>query len=267
MRYAWALLLPIILLSACGEQAEQTPQDVVARVNDEVLTASEITALLPPGEWDKMPMADKQAWVDDWTRLVLLSQMAAGQGIDRELATQSQIGNARRKILANALLARQLAVGMPQADAFEEEMHEYYQTQYPRTVYQFTGQRLTMFSAALADQVEADLGRGMSFYDVYQKYMPQNNIAYQRGTFTRDILPGATYDTLAAAERYKAVRAESDGCIDIIRYLDRQEQQLAFDNPKVQAEIRQMLEEQRQQELVERLLQQQEATSEIVIEL
>ncbi|MCD4830083.1 MAG: hypothetical protein K8R90_11700 [Candidatus Cloacimonetes bacterium] len=265
MKNLW-ILLPFVLLAACGPPDAPVPEDVIASVNDEVLTRSEVVSLLPAGEWDAMPVADKQLWVEDWKRLALLSQLAQEEGIDQEPAAQSALANGRRKILANMLLSRRLQQLEPAEDTFETQMHEYYQTQYEKTRFEFDIQRLTIHDEELAQVAWNELQSGASFYDVYQRHV-SDGIAYQRGAVSREMLPAGLYDALVEAARFEAVRAADDGRYDLARYTSRRKIDLGFDHPNARSEIRRRLELQREQELVKRLILEREATAEIVIEL
>jgi hypothetical protein len=171
-------------------------------VNGEVLTSQEVEALLPSGQWGRMSASERQAWVEDWKRLVLLSQMAKEDGLEDRTEMQASLRNAAHKVRANAVIALHMQTEGLQGDALEKIMHEYYQNQYEKTLYKFELQRLTVHDSVLANTAMEEIRKGVSFYDVYSKHQLEG-VAYQYGLVTPAMLPRDLY--ISALQR-RAVR-------------------------------------------------------------
>jgi peptidyl-prolyl cis-trans isomerase C len=106
--FAFYLLLFSFFLSGCSAKKEKTEshERIYARVNNVLLTESDLKALVPGDVYDKMTEMHKNEIVKEWVKNEVLYQEALKQNIDNDPVISRILENSKRNLLVNELLER-----------------------------------------------------------------------------------------------------------------------------------------------------------------
>jgi hypothetical protein len=146
-----SLLIACILMISCQPSVEE---NVIAQVNEEKLSLEELKANFTEQQWKNLTKEEKEEMVQDWIRLTLLAQEAEKNGISDQQLIKNRLQTARKNILANALIAQNLA----KITVTDEELFNYYRlhkNNYQKTHKEYRVQRIFVQSESLLDSVRA----------------------------------------------------------------------------------------------------------------
>jgi len=106
--FAFYLLLFSFFLSGCSAKKEKTEshERIYAKVNNVLLTESDLKALVPGDVYDKMTEMHKNEIVKEWVKNEVLYQEALKQNIDNDPVISRILENSKRNLLVNELLER-----------------------------------------------------------------------------------------------------------------------------------------------------------------
>jgi peptidyl-prolyl cis-trans isomerase C len=102
MGLANCVLGSLLLLIAC--QGPPVPQEAIARVGDAVLTETDLEGRLPVGVSTDQVAAERARLIDSWIQREMLYQEALRRELHQQARVQHLIEEARRDLLAAALL-------------------------------------------------------------------------------------------------------------------------------------------------------------------
>jgi len=154
-----------LLLAACGASGPQ--EDIVARVGDAYLEASELEALLP---YDASA-EDRQRALDDWIGRELLYREALQRQLHEDIRLQQQLERTRRNLLLAALLDDEFGRG--ETDVSEGEIRQHYDEHidlFQREEPEVRVRHILLASQRQANARRADLRRGADFAEVARSH-------------------------------------------------------------------------------------------------
>ena len=160
-------LLLLIILSGCS--LFEKKDEVVATVNKDKLTLSELKADFTDAGWKALTAEQKKAYAQEWVNLTLLSQEADKQGIGKDPQIKLKLKYAEMKIKGNALIASRLAT----QNITEEDMFNYYrihQGEFSKSMLNYKVQRIFLTDHTMIDKVQQELDNGMKFEDAARLY-------------------------------------------------------------------------------------------------
>ncbi|HTW92408.1 MAG TPA: peptidyl-prolyl cis-trans isomerase [bacterium] len=159
-----AAVLAAAFLAGCGNKQQPkssapavTTGPVIATVNDDKLTTTELDSLSPEGfqiTRDNLPKI-----LDKWVSNTLIYQEAVRRGIDKEAAVQAHIARLQRDYLVNELLDR-LTTGIKVGQ--DQEM-QYFNQHKDEFTYEVKISRIVLSDSEGAVQTLADLKSGGDF--------------------------------------------------------------------------------------------------------
>ena len=109
MRLPMMAHLLLLLWSIVACQKAPVPQEWVAQVGDAVLTAEELENWLPVGIDGEQAAAGRAELIEKWVQQELLCQEALRRKLDRQAHVEQRLEQARRDLLAVALLDAEFA--------------------------------------------------------------------------------------------------------------------------------------------------------------
>lgn len=123
MRKLLAVIFFAAMIAGCvngnNDEKDLTP---LAEVNGEILYLEDFCSTFSKEQWEQLTSAQRKREIEDWANVTLLAQEAGEQNLDEEKAVRQRIDYAKKKVLANALIARRLA----NIQISEEDLFNYY---------------------------------------------------------------------------------------------------------------------------------------------
>lgn len=119
MKRALLSLIAMVLVFSCVKQEEG---EVLAKVDNSVLTTEQFYNQIPPGWKDVLSFEEKKSFVNDWVETELLYREAKKRGLDRDAKVAAQFETIKKEILKNELLLRE----MDKAKITDEVVQKYY---------------------------------------------------------------------------------------------------------------------------------------------
>jgi parvulin-like peptidyl-prolyl isomerase len=128
------LIVAVALACAAGCQKQKPQGQVVARVNQSVLTDQDFYDMLPPGvDITSLSPADKEEAVKQWVRTELQYQQALKAGLDKDPKIARLLREWPKIILVNELEKREIngnqTVTEQEAKTYYEKHEQEYQTE------------------------------------------------------------------------------------------------------------------------------------------
>ena len=161
------ILLLIVLLAGCSLFKQE--KEIVAQVDDEVLTLEEFKSNFTESEWKNLSQEQKKAYAEEWVNLVLLAREADKAGLKDDKLIKNRLKYAERKVLGNALISVRLA----SEKVSEEELFNYYrvhQADFGNALKNYRVQRIYLTDTGLVGKVRMDIQNGMKFEDAAKVY-------------------------------------------------------------------------------------------------
>lgn len=146
--------LGLILLAGCRGSADE---EILARVNDAVLTRSELERMLPGGLQGGMPGLEERDLVERWVESELLYQEARRQGLHQDPSLQTRVAEFERMLLENELLRRELEGWAQVSDEAVEEYYRTHQEEFIRTAEERRVSQIVIADSATAVRLAAQL--------------------------------------------------------------------------------------------------------------
>ena len=106
------------------EQAQKPPKDVIARVNEGVLTEKDLEMDVPEAQKGFITLQQKKDYVRAWIENEILHQEAKRKKIDQDEAVKWRIDRAVRSTIIEAFLEKELG---DRVKVSEDEAQQYYQ--------------------------------------------------------------------------------------------------------------------------------------------
>ncbi|KPK77465.1 MAG: hypothetical protein AMJ89_02375 [candidate division Zixibacteria bacterium SM23_73] len=106
------------------EQTQKSPKDVIARVNEGVLTEKDLEMDIPEAQRGFITLQQKRDYVRAWIQNEILHQEAKRKRIDQDEAVKWRIDRAVRSTIIEAFLEKELG---DRVKVSEDEAQQYYQ--------------------------------------------------------------------------------------------------------------------------------------------
>ena len=182
----------VVALSGCGKK--QSKGQVIARVNDAVLTDQDFYEMLPQ-EFSGMQPAYKEAWIaankdeaiKQWVRTELLYQEAVKRGIQKEPKVAKVLKEWPKIILMNEMEKRQLGSALVVTEAEAKDYFTRHEQEYQSEV---KLAEIVVATRADADAVKAALDNGADFAKLARERSLAKNTAVNGGELPAYLLRG-----------------------------------------------------------------------------
>ncbi len=225
----------LLLLAACGASGPQ--EEVVARVGDAHLKASELEAVLP---YDASA-EERQRAVEDWIGSELLYQEALQRKLHEDIRLKQQLERTRRNLLLAALLDDEFGRG--ETDVSESEIQQHYDAHldlFHREEPEVRVRHILLASQRQANARRADLRRGADFAEVARSYSEDPDTRSRGGeldVFSQSDDPSlwSACEDLALNEPSRPIRTEYG--YHLIEVLERYDEGSARPLEQVRAQI------------------------------
>ncbi len=255
-----AMVAAAVLLAGCGNKPKSAPTvsgPVIADVNGDKLTATELDSLSPEGfqiTRDNLPKI-----LDKWVSNALVYQEAVRRGIDKEPQIQAHIKRLERDYLVNELIDR-VTSGVKIGQ--DQEM-QYFNQHKDEFAYQVKITRIVLPDSLTAAQTLAELKAGADFNKLAKERSQDVALAagQESNYFTRSIGDPRMGGDPAVAE---AIFALSPGQISdvipsqegfmIIKLTDKKKVKADVTFPEAKDEIEAILAYRRSQALIDSTL-------------
>jgi len=116
-----SMIIAIAPLGGCGKDMPEG--DVLALVNDAVLTLEEFNSEIPLEYVMGLTPDQKMGFVDRWVNTELVYQEALKQGMDKEEHIAARLAQVRKELLANEFLQREMSA---KANVSDEDVRRYF---------------------------------------------------------------------------------------------------------------------------------------------
>ena len=265
MKKALLILMVVVFFVSCRQKEEGNY--IVARVNHEKLLIEDMKANFSEKQWEELSKKDKETYIQDWIKLTLLSQAADELGISTTPQIRQKIKTAEMNIKSNALIAQKMA----EIRISEDDLFNYYRVhknQYQKSEKEYRVQRIFIKDENLLEEVKTAI-QETSFKDAAIKYSQENigqNGGYL-GYVAKQNIDRRLWNALTQLKLYHWQTVQVDDGFYIIRYYD--ERTVSTDKTFVEVvdEIRVILQQQKQQEVYENLIDSLKKKAEIEISL
>jgi peptidyl-prolyl cis-trans isomerase C len=159
-------IILIILLAGCQNAEKGT---VIAQVNNEKLTMSDLQSMFTKSEWDAMNIEQKRDYIRQWIDLTLFAQTAKEMKLEKSRQVLEKMKLAEKKVLTNAVIAEKLK----SVQVSEEELFNYYRIhmgEFNQVGKVLKVQRILLTDRTKVDEVMVELRKGMNFADAAKAY-------------------------------------------------------------------------------------------------
>jgi peptidyl-prolyl cis-trans isomerase C len=264
MRTIILSLLAVILLASCS--LFRKDKEVIAQVDKETLTLKEFKSNFSESEWKSLTESQKKEYVQQWVNLVLLSREAEKAGLADKEQVKNQIKYARRKVLANALIASRLAV----EEVSEADMFNYYrvhQGDFAKPLLNYKIQRIFAADPVALNKIRQEIQGGLKFDDAAKLYSQEplgRNGGYM-GTVTPDGPDSTFWQAAHNLKLYEITTLQANNGYYLLRYYAEEQGvgQSGFEN--VKDEIRRRIVEERRQQVYDDLLKELKSQSDVYL--
>ncbi|MDD4308810.1 MAG: peptidylprolyl isomerase [Candidatus Cloacimonetes bacterium] len=171
------LMVLLVGFSACKKKQEKGIS--LAQVNEEILYLEDFKSTFGVGDWDNLSPEQRKKFIEDWVNLTVLAQYADEQGLHKDRAVQQKIFYAAKKVKANTLISKRLA----EIQVSEDQMFNYFrlhQGEFQKNAVEYNIQRIALSDKISAENVLAQLSRGMSFNEAVNRYSTEE-LKYKAG--------------------------------------------------------------------------------------
>ena len=190
-RFQAALSILATLLSGCGLQRDSS--DIVARVDDVVLTQGELADQLPDQVDEELAAVERSQFIEDWVGQELIYREALDLKVHEKAHVQRLIEQACRDLVVASFLDSVLA-DRP-VDVGDEAVAEHYrdhQNDYLRAQAETRAQHILLATRRDADALRRELVQGYTFERAAEEYSLDQKTKMgggDLGYFTADDLP------------------------------------------------------------------------------
>lgn len=257
-----ATLLLLLAITAC--ETLSPSKGVLARVGDAVFTEEDLKARLPIGLAAERAAAERAQLIDIWVRQELFYQEAMRRKLDENARLHHLLLQARRDLLAAALLDEEFAG--QEAEIDETAIQTYYQEhaeEFQRTRAEIRIRHILLASQRDANAKRQALQREEAFEDLAREFSLDPDSRFQGGdlgylTEAQDPVLWNACQNLSLQRISKPVRSEYG--YHLIQVLDRQEVGSLPALEQVRPRVVEALVRRRHQEQLNQLLERLKST-------
>jgi peptidyl-prolyl cis-trans isomerase C len=207
------------------DQIEKPPEDVIARVDEEILTEWDLKMDVPEAQRAAMTPDQKRDYVKLWIESEILYQEAKRKKIDQDETTRWRVDRAVRNTIIESFLQKELAA---RVTVSEDEMNQYYQknkNMFTREEEEVRLSHILVRNVAEAGLVRVRMEGGESF-DMIAKHLSLDAATKDRGGdmgyFVLSNLPAQFYEAVTKLEPGKiSAPIQTDYGFDIVMLTER----------------------------------------------
>ncbi|RLC52971.1 MAG: hypothetical protein DRZ79_00285 [Candidatus Cloacimonadota bacterium] len=264
MKQILIIIGSVLLLTSCAKKKD----DIIAQVNNDTLTLSELKANFTDSEWNNLSSEKKKEFVQQWIKLSLLSQEADRLKITEKEAVKQKMESAIKKIKANALIASKFS----EITVSENELFDYYklhESSFRKKVKEYKIQRIFIKERAKVDSVLNELKHGLKFTEAAKKYSEEKigkNGGYA-GFFTLKQLGNKVGEKISNLKKWQYTTVKIDKGFFIIRYYDTRIKTLEKTFSEVKEEIRKIVLENKKEETYRQMIEELKNKAEISVSI
>jgi parvulin-like peptidyl-prolyl isomerase len=231
----FSILITAFIISGC----KKDNSEVVATVDDETLTLTELQSFYSPSQWKNTSNEDKRETVKDWIELTSLAKYSA-----------------IKKAKSNAVLAREISL----IQISEDELYSYYkihQGDYKSSSTEYKIQRIIVPNEDSLKIVLDQLKNGMNFTEAVKEFSTEAIGASggYAGWVARKNEDRTIYDAVSSLNSYEYTHLKYKNDYCIVRYYQTRdvEENVRFES--IKNELRDKLYEEKKQDIYETLIQ------------
>jgi peptidyl-prolyl cis-trans isomerase C len=265
MRRVLLIFILMLLILSCKQ--DNVDNYVVAQVNNEQLLIQDFKANFTDQQWKEFSKKDKKEFIQDWIKLTILAQEADNLGISDTPQICNKIQFAEKNIKSNALIAQKMA----EIKISEDDLFNYYRvhkSQYQKSHKEYKVQRIFIKDETMLNTVKTAI-KNTSFKQAAIKYSEENlgKSGGYMGFVSQQNLNSKLWDALTKLKLYRWQTVQADDGFYIVRFYD--EKTVSNDKTFVDVidDIRAKLQQLKQQETYENLIETLKKKSEIAISL
>ncbi|MCK9328870.1 MAG: hypothetical protein PHY08_00475 [Candidatus Cloacimonetes bacterium] len=263
------ILISLVVLASCNKN--QVQEDILAQVEDEILTLTDVYNLYGEDAWNQMTFDEKSETVNQWVNLSLLSNYAKNNGyMEEDSPLRIKIENANKKIISNALISNEIN----NIEISDEDMYNYYkinQSEFLRPVKEFKIQRIFFYQKSDMEIVKKIIDNNeLNYTTAAQKYSAEaigRNGGYVSKLITKTGSDSLLWNELNKVNKFDVITMPyNDGYI-IVRYYDSRENMTNLNFYELKDEIAEIIKQQRINNLYNDLLEEAKYDANIKINL
>ena len=260
-----SILFVLLIMVGCNKINDE---DVIARVNKEVLTIDQLKANFSENQWNDLDRDEKMRFVDEWIDLTVLAQEADKIKLSDLDEIQQKIELAEKNVKANALLAQKLT----EIEISEDDLFDYYKlhkSKYQSQYKQYKLQRIFLREKAMLDSVLQIIKSGMKFTDATKLYSEENigKDGGYTGFLGRKDMEPVVWDAIQELQKWQYRSVEVEDGFYIVRYYETRDVTDEMPFTELKQEIWKIVEQEKKMELYETYLYELKTTSDIFISL
>jgi len=264
MKY-WLLLITITcFLFSCSVDDNE---DIIARVNDDVLTFDEFKAGFTETEWKGMDFEEKRSHLNKWINLTLLAQEADRTGISKTEELKNRIELATKNIKSNSLMAQKLY----DLEISEEDLFSYYKlhkSKFQKETSEYRLQRIFIKEETKVDSVLNLLSEQKIKFTEAAKLFSEEIIG-KDGGYTdflgKEDMEKSIWDTIIKLDKWYYSTVEINQGYLIVRYYDTRKVYTEKTFTEVKQDLYEIVKKTKKQDLYESIIEDLKAKSEISI--
>ncbi|KPJ60418.1 MAG: hypothetical protein AMJ46_06585 [Latescibacteria bacterium DG_63] len=263
-----ALIPFIVMLIVISCVKEKDKGEVLAKVDDSVLTVESFYNQVPPGWKDVLSFEEKKSFVNDWVETELLYREARKRALDEDPKVMAQLETIEKEILKNELLLRE----MDKAKITDEVVRKYFEDHKPDYESEIKIAVIFVNSEDEASEIYKRLQDGEDF-SALAKEKSLGPMAQEGGVidYFRRHSPTALISPELEEVAFELQSGEVSGVIPtesgyyIVKVLDRKRLKKALTFEEVSEDIRRNLSMIRQNTVYDSLLTALKATAQIEV--
>lgn len=258
-RYLIPALFFLLLALGCSPKKEESSTPL-AQVNGDILSLESFRSTFTEEQWNKLSAEQKKQEIEDWVNITVLAQEADRQKLDEEKAIQQRIDYARKKIKANALIARRMA----NMDVSEDALFAYYrvhQADFQSKLMEYNVQRIFLQDQSTAELLLKRLQDGLAFDEAVASYSQETLRDKQgrMGFVTADGVDSLFWRAAHGLQQDEPGLLKSGTACYILRYTQEREGTQDANFEEYRSEIRNILLRDKQRQVYEDLIRELKA--------
>ena len=241
----------LVILFSCPKKEET----VVARVNNEKLTLEELRSNFSEETWKNLSIKEKQDFVQDWIDLTLFAEEADKLKISEKPEIKVRINNAEKKVKSNALISQIFA----NMEIFNDELFNYYRlhkSKYQNKIKEYKVQRIFIKEKAKVDSVLNEIKKGLKFSDAAKIYSEENigRSGGYTGFLSEEKMGKTVWNKIKTLKKWQHSTVKVNSGYYIIRFFETRDVSIDKTFVEVEDEIREIVKQEKREELLFNLL-------------
>lgn len=255
-------LIIVLGISYCSQ-----PQniDIVAQVNDEILTRDEFKAHYSNEKWKTLSKKEKKEFIQKWIQLTILAQEFDLNRISDNPKLKLRLEIAEKNIKANALLAQNLSkINISENDLFN--YYKVHKSEYEKEIEEFKVQRIICNNEERLEAIRDKIANS-SFTKAAMEFSeePAGKNGGYIGWKSEETTQQKIWNGLKSLKKYHYKTIQLNNKFYIIRYYDTRTKKLEKNFTEVVDEIRTKVIQNNKKEIFNELIEKLKRKSKVII--